>query len=162
MDKEFYEINKDILENSKFNELKKYKHHGITRYEHCLRVAYYTYIVTRKRNKNYKEVTRAALLHDFFTDEVENLSSFKRFYSHPKHAIENSKKYFNISKLQEDIIKSHMFPIGLTVPKHKESWLVDLIDDYSAVVERLSSFKLKLATTSTFLIMSILNFIKMR
>ena len=39
---------------------------------------------------------------------------------------------------------------------------IDLIDDYSAVVERLSSFKLKLATASTFLIMSILNFIKMR
>ena len=157
MDKEFYEINKDILENEKFNELKKYKHHGITRYEHCLKVAYYTYKVARKKNKNYKEVTRAALLHDFFTDEVENLSPFKRFVNHPKYAVENSKKYFNISKLQEDIIKSHMFPIGLTIPKYKESWLVDLIDDYSAVVERLSSFKLKLATASTFILGLILN-----
>ena len=50
-----------------------------------------------------------------------------------------------------------MFPIGLTIPKYKESWLVDLIDDYSAVVERLSSFKLKLATASTFILGLILN-----
>lgn len=157
---EFYEINRDIFENKKFNELKNYRHHGITRYEHCYNVAYLVYRITRKINKNYKEITRAALLHDFFTNEVENMGSIKRFVTHPKYALENSKKYFNISKLQEDIIISHMFPIGFRIPKYKESWLVDFIDNISSIYERTIAVKEELITATTFILVLIMSYIK--
>ena len=55
-----------------FQKLKDYTHHEGNRYDHCLRVAYYTYKVTKRLNLNYKEATIAALVHDFFTNEVEN------------------------------------------------------------------------------------------
>ena len=160
MTDEFYEINRDIFENKHFNELKNYKHHGITRFDHCKNVAYFTYKLTRKFNKNYKEVTRAALLHDFFTDEVINMSPLKRFFSHPKFALENSKKYFKLSKLQEDIIISHMFPIGLKIPKYKESWLVDFIDDISAIYERTVAFKDELTAAATYIFVLLISYIK--
>lgn len=160
MTDEFYEINKDIFENKEFNKLKNYKHHGITRYEHSINVSYLTYKVTRKICKNYKEITRAALLHDFFTDEVEEVNSLKKLINHPKYALENAKKSFNISKLQEDIILSHMFPIGIRIPKYKESWIVDLIDDYVAVCERGCSFKQEISAAVTFLFLIIISNIK--
>ena len=160
MKDEFNEIISDILENKEFNELKKCKHHGITRFDHCMNVAYFTYKLTRKTNKNYKEVTRAAILHDFFTNEVENMMPLKKYTDHPKFALENSKKYFKLNELQEDIILSHMFPVGLRVPKYKESWLVDFVDDVSAIYERLGSVKTELTAAATFLIIALMNYLK--
>ena len=90
---EFNNIVLDILNNQEFDKLKLYPHHGITRHEHCLRVAYYTYLVTKVLHLKYIDATRAALLHDFFTDEVSELKAFSRYRNHPKYALINSKKY---------------------------------------------------------------------
>lgn len=150
---DFFKIISDIYENYEFKKLDKCKHHGITRMEHSLRVSYYTYIITKKLHLNYKEATRAALLHDFFTDEVSNLNMYGRFSKHPNIALSNAKKYFKINKFQEDIIVKHMWPSTLTPPKYIESWLVNIIDDISAVFERgyVTKNKLKLATSFIYL-----------
>lgn len=160
MKDEFNEIISDIIENKEFNELKNCKHHGITRYEHSMNVAYFAYKMTRHTNKNYKEITRAALLHDFFTDEVKEMWPLKKFTSHPKFALENSKKYFELNKLQEDIILSHMFPIGLRIPRYKESWLIDFIDDFSAIYEKINSVRRELTAAATFLFIVLMSYIK--
>ena len=76
----------DICENKEFNILKDKTHHGISRYDHSMRVAYYTYLTTKFLKLNYKEATRGALLHDFFIDEVKNLNSINRFRKHPEYA----------------------------------------------------------------------------
>lgn len=135
-DKEFNEIIEKYANHPKVLEMKKYKHHGLTRYEHSMNVAYYTYKLTKKFNMNYHSATKAAMLHDFFLDEVAKENGFKRLQDHPKYAVSNAKKYFGINELEEDIIKSHMFPVSLTIPKYKESWIVDLIDDYVSIKER--------------------------
>lgn len=134
--KEFLEIIDKYANHPKFLEMKEYKHHGITRYEHSINVAYYTYKLTKKLNMNYHSATKAAMLHDFFLDEVEGENSIKKLQDHPKYAVENAKKYFGINPLEEDIIKSHMFPVAFRVPKYKESWIVDIVDDYVAIKER--------------------------
>ena len=142
---EFLKICDDILSNSDFNKLKFCKHHGITRYEHSLRVAYYTYKFTKKFHFNYVDCTRAALLHDFFTDEVNNLGGFKRLVEHPKYALINSKKYYELTSVQEDIIIKHMFPITLIPPKYIESYIVDFIDDVASIYERIHSTGVQLS-----------------
>ena len=134
--KEFNDIVLDILELDEFNKLKNCTHHGIDRHNHCLRVSYYTYKITKILHLNYKSATRAALLHDFFIDEVKDLNGLKRLQKHPKYALENAKKYFEISKLEEDIIITHMFPITIRPPRYIESFLVDLIDDVASIYER--------------------------
>ena len=134
---EFYTIIEEYSTHPKVLEMKDYIHHGIKRYDHCFRVAKYTYIITKKLHLNYHSATKAAMLHDFYTDELLNEpNSWKRFSNHPKIAILNSKKYFHLTELEEDIIGTHMFPITIKPPKYLESWLVDIIDDSVSIYEK--------------------------
>jgi uncharacterized protein len=159
---EFIEIIEPILNNVEFNELKNITHHGITRFEHCIRVAYYTYITTKCLHLNYREATEAALLHDFFTLEVVEENSIRRLRKHPDFAVSNALKYYDLSDLQIDIIKTHMFPITFTPPKYLESWIVDLVDDVSAIFEKVYSTKRELSAATTFLFMFLVNIIKIK
>jgi len=136
---EFIRITNDILDNDEFKKLKFCNHHKITRYEHCFNVAFLSYKVSKLlKLDNYKEITRAALLHDFYTNEVDGLSNRKKLRKHPKIALKNANKYFKLNGMQKDIIVNHMYPVTKTIPKYKETYLVDLIDDYSAIKEILS------------------------
>ncbi len=139
LEKEFLEIIQPILKIEEFNNTKKRKHHGITRYDHSMNVAYITYTVCKNLNLNYKEATFAALIHDFFNTEVANENGYKRLINHPKIALKNAEKYFELTDLQKDIIAKHMFPLTIGIPKYKESLLVCLIDKYSSVNERVYS-----------------------
>lgn len=159
---EFYNIINPILQNEEFLKLKKIAHHGITRFDHSMRVAYYTYIVTKEMNLNYKEATIAALLHDFFIDEVKDMNSLSRLRKHPSYALENAKKYYELNDMQEDIIIHHMFPITLTPPRYLESWIVDIIDDIAAFYEKGLSTKRELSAANTFLFLLILQYLKVR
>ena len=129
---EFYKIINDIYEHDAFLKLGECRHHGITRLDHSLRVSYYTYLVTKALHLNYVEATRAALT------------------KHPEIAVNNSKKYFELSEFQEDIIRTHMWPCTLRPPKYLESWIVDFIDDISAIFERGYVTKNSLKTAASF------------
>ena len=160
--REFFEIIKPIINNEEFKKLKKIEHHGITRYDHSMRVAYYSYKVTKSIHLNYKEVTEAALLHDFFLDEMNNENNVKKILKHPNIALKNAKKYFSLTKKQEDIISKHMFPIGLRPPLYLESWIVDILDDVAAVYEKSKVTKSRLLAATTFLLLIAINFIRYR
>jgi uncharacterized protein len=160
-DSEFHRIVKPLLDNCPFEETKKEKHHGITRYEHSMRVAYFSYKVTKILHLDYKETTEAALLHDFFTDEVKEKNGLARLRQHPTCAVENAKKYFELSDKQEDIIKTHMFPVTFTPPKYLESWIVDLVDDAASIYERATTMKDSIKTAVSFIFVFIINYIKM-
>ena len=133
---EFEYIIKDILNNDEFLKTQDKVHHGITRYEHLMRVSYYSFLITKFLRLNYIETTKAALLHDFFLEETKGESKIKALYKHPIYAFENAKKYYNLTPLQEDIIKTHMFPVTFKPPKYLESWIVDLVDDVVTAAAR--------------------------
>lgn len=158
---EFHRIVKPLLDSCPFEETKKNKHHGITRYEHSMRVAYFSYIVTKFLRLDYKETTEAALLHDFFTDEVKDKNGIARLRQHPSCAVENAKEYFELSAKQEDIIKTHMFPVTFTPPKYLESWIVDLVDDVASIYERGKTMKNEIKTAVSFVFVFLINYIKM-
>ena len=158
---EFRHIVKNIIDNCHFDETKDIVHHGITRYEHSMRVAYFSYKITKALGLDYKETTEAALLHDFFTDEVNEKNQIARLRQHPKYAVENAKKYFELSEKQEDIIATHMFPVTFTPPKYLESWIVDIVDDVASIYERGTTMKKELQAATTFLFVLIINYIKM-
>ena len=52
-----------------FLELKKCEHHGISRFEHSIKVSYNAYKFAKKHNLDYKEVAVGGLLHDFFIEQ---------------------------------------------------------------------------------------------
>lgn len=133
---EFYNIINPIESTEEYQKLKQAKHHGITRYEHSMRVAYYSYIVTKRLGLDYKETTEAALLHDFFLDEVKDKNPISKLRQHPEYAVSNASKIIDLSDKQVDIIKTHMFPVTFTPPKYLESWIVDIVDDVATIRER--------------------------
>lgn len=152
---EFEEIVSDILNNKEFNKVKYIEHHGITRYNHLYRVSYYSYKIAKKLHFNYKEVARGALLHDFFfSDELRTKKEkFLSTFIHPKWALSNANKNFILTPLEQNIIKSHMFPIGLSIPKYKESVLVSLVDKVSALYEFSLKFKLRFKYVTNVLVL---------
>ena len=161
-DNEFKKIITPLINNSDFLDTKKITHHGITRYEHSLRVAYFSYKITKLLRLDYKETTEAALLHDYFIGEVDGKNQIMKLRKHPEYAVKNAKKYFDITEKQEDIIKTHMFPVTFTPPKYLESWIVDIVDDISAIYEQITSTGKKLKKVTIVLLIIIINFIKFR
>lgn len=134
---EFISITKDILDNKNFNELNHELHHGISRFSHSYRVAYGVFLTTKNLHfKNYKEATRAALLHDFyFNYQLEEKTERKKFILHPSLAVLNASKYYDLTDMQKNMIESHMFPTCQVLPKYKESICLTLVDKLVALYE---------------------------
>ena len=139
---EYKKIVDDILEHEKFLKLKDCIHHGTNRFEHSVRVSYYSYKVTKKLNLNYQETARGGLLHDFFeNDDLTEKKQKLSMFFHPYASLDNAKKNFEITPLEEDIIINHMFPtLPLRIPKNIESWIVSLVDKVVAVYEFYESY----------------------
>lgn len=150
-DDDFYYIVDDILKHRDFQKLKDIRHHGITRYNHLLRVSYYTYKVTKRLGLRHVEATRGALLHDFFLDEADQDSQREALKKHSFYALNRANECFSLTELEKDIIKTHMFPVTSTVPHYKESFIVDIIDDVCSCYERTYSIRKELKAATTFL-----------
>lgn len=156
---EYLKIVDKILENRKFNKLKEETHHyNSDRFSHSLEVSYKTYRVCKKLRLDYKSATKAALLHDFFFNEDCD-RKVKRLVKHPELALANAKKITNLSKKEENIIKSHMYPIGKTIPKSIESVVVNSVDNYVAVKEKFAGDFYFLKAGFNFLFILMISFI---
>ncbi len=159
---EFLDIIKDILENKEFQKLSNYEHHNSNRLQHSLNVSYRSYKISKKLNFDYEKVTRAALLHDFFLIDNYSITKYNRLktlFNHPKYALDNSLRYFDLSDMEKNIIVTHMFPLGRYLPRYKESLLVDFVDDYVAIREAYYSKKSELSAALSFLLVFTFNFI---
>lgn len=133
---EFNSIINDIANHEEFLKLKEELHHGISRYEHSMRVAKMTYEMTKKLHLDYEKATRAALLHDFFFDcDLADYDAKETLKIHPDYALQNALKYFDVDTKQANMIRSHMYPVYLEKPKYAESWLLTLADKIVAVHE---------------------------
>ena len=132
----FTSIITDIVEKEKFQSLKNDPHHGITRYDHVMRVARNTYRVSKKLNIDYISATRGALLHDYFNNnEYKMTKGLKKGSIHPVISLNNARREFVLNPKEENIIVSHMFPLGNIKPNCKESWIVTIIDKVVAIYE---------------------------
>ncbi len=161
-DLEFMRIVNNILNNEEFQKIKTIKHHGISRFDHSMSVAYYSYKVAKALHLDYVETARGGLLHDFFISP-EDRTSKDRFIStfvHPKEALETAKSQFELTKKEEDMIRSHMFPINPSVPKYAESWIVSSVDKVVAVNELSLKFKFKIKYAYSLLMLFMFNFIR--
>lgn len=164
-DIEYSMIVKDILENDEFAKMADIEHHNSTRLDHMMKVSYYSYVVAKSLRLKYREVARAGLLHDFYFGRTTDHDNFKdklKLYthSHPKEAVENAKKYFNINAMEADIIESHMFPIDIKIPKYLESWIVSTVDKVVATHEFYHKASKKLKYSLNLGLILVLNVLK--
>ena len=138
---EFFEIIQDIIDNDTVKQMKNFRQHCNTScYKHCMQVAYFTYIACKKLKLDYISATRAAMLHDLFlydwrkkyrNIELPGLHAFV----HPQIALKNASEIFSLNELEKDIILKHMWPVTFALPKHRESYIVTIMDKYSACLE---------------------------
>nr|MBP7554460.1 hypothetical protein [Spirochaetota bacterium] len=147
LNEEFQTYIYDILNNPDYLKLKDYKHHGKSIYDHNILVAWLSFKVGKALKLKLKDLARGAVLHDLFYYDwrYEKPKSQKlHAFEHPKESLENAKSIVNnLSKIEEDIILKHMWPLTLTPPRYIESFLVTIIDKIVASIEIKDSIKHK-------------------
>lgn len=128
-------------------EMNKYIQHGTTTtYDHVLAVARYSYLLSCRLpfKFNTNSLILGAILHDFYLydwHENDKTHRLHGFY-HPGKALINANKYFQLNKIERDIISKHMFPLTITkVPRYRESVIVCIADKIVATKETLSRIK---------------------
>ena len=136
--KEFLDITGDLIKNPVVLQMKNYRqHYNTSCYDHCIEVAYWSYIFCKKFNLDYISVARAAILHDLFLYDWrhshKSLNGWHAF-EHPKIALENAKAITSLNEKEEDIILKHMWPVTFfKFPKYKESFIITITDKLSAM-----------------------------
>lgn len=157
-DKEFMKIASPILSNKEFIKTKTIIHHGTTRFNHSVRVAYLSYKMSRALGGDASAIVRAGVLHDFFLarDDKNIVAETKMLIKHPVIAKENAINYFGVNKKEQNIIEAHMFPISSVTPQSKEAWIVSVCDKLVAMLEGAGTVK----TQFTVWMLFIVNFIK--
>ncbi len=128
----------DLLQHESIQSMNAFiQHRQITCLQHSITVSYMSFLVCRKLKLNTKAAARAGLLHDFFlydwhtTKPKEGLHGFV----HPRIALSNASDLFELSALEKDIILKHMWPLTLSLPKHRESYVVTFVDKYCSLIE---------------------------
>lgn len=161
-DKEYANIVDHILNNEEFNKIKSIEHHGTTRYLHSVRVSYYSYKISKALHLSYEDTARAGLLHDFFLSKEERSIGDRIIstFTHPKKAVEHTSEFFDINDKEEDIIKAHMFPFYISMPKYAESWIVNSVDKVVGMLEFSKTFRYKFNYVGNIALLFLFNIMK--
>ena len=137
---DYHEAVKDVIDSDEVLKLKEFCHHRcMTRFQHCLNVSYYSFLMCRKLGLKAEQAARAGLLHDLYEDCPK--CTRRHLVDHPEKALENALESFKLTKVEQDIIVKHMWPIRKGVPKYPESMVVMLTDKYIALMEFCISLK---------------------
>ena len=135
---EFYLHIAPLLETEQVQSLDNYSHHHCySRLNHCLDVAYYSFLVAKLLRWDTSSTARGALLHDLYhynrSDSEEVAKGHMR--NHPQIALENALKIVELNEIEEDIIRKHMWFVTLTPPRYKEGFIVTFVDKFCALRE---------------------------
>ncbi len=151
---EFYKEVSHVISHPIVQQMKGQRQHndGMDRYSHSLCVAYISYKISKKIGLNANSCAIAGLLHDTGIENCDK--NFKErlisFFSHAKKSEEVASDYFDLSELEKNIIKSHMWPTNIiNPPLFSEAVVVNLVDKYCAVVEFLGLYSKYATVTNT-------------
>jgi uncharacterized protein len=137
-DDQYFPLVDYILKDKEFTKIADSNHHGTSRFDHSVRVSYFSYKIAKKLGLDYETTAKAGLLHDFFITDEDNktiVDSVKSIFKHSKIAVNNSINQFGISEKEKNIIETHMFPLNIKPPKYAEGWLITMIDKAVGIYE---------------------------
>jgi len=137
-DMEYLDCVRELIDHEMVRSMKNYiQHSDIDCFEHSLYVSYSSYLVCRWLGFDYRSAARGGLLHDFFLYDWHIEKPYMGLHGliHPRIAMQNANKYFQLNKLEQDVIRKHMWPLTITPPKYKETCIVIAIDKYCAFME---------------------------
>ncbi len=136
---DYYNCVRDLVENRCVEQLKDFSHHlGTSRFQHCVNVSYYNFLICRKLGLDARSGARAGLLHDFFLynrQEKDPDIKGSHISLHPIVAFYNASELFSINEIEGDMIVSHMWPLAKNFPRHRESFVITFVDKFCALSE---------------------------
>ena len=144
-----YAILEKYDQNPKVQQMREFIQHGdVTTYQHCKNVVLVSCWLNHRLHLGADETSLAvgAFLHDFYLYDWHKKGTFHGIrrlfemhgFSHPGCACVNAEKVFHITKKEQSIISSHMWPLTFRhVPSCREAIIVCLADKYCAVVESM-------------------------
>lgn len=136
--REYYSCVNDLLDSSEVAQLREFAHHiGTTRFQHSLNVSYYNFLLCRKLRLDARSAARAGLLHDLFFYDRKSHENVLRTHAeeHASVALYNASLAFPISELEGDMIINHMWPMTPHLPRHRETFIITLVDKFCACAE---------------------------
>ncbi len=133
---EYVDAAGDLLRSPEVRSMGLWRHHGsVTCLEHSLLVSYLSFRAADCLGLDARAAARAGLLHDLYLYDPRTKLAPVQCFVHPKVACRNAVKLTELSRKEQNIILSHMWPFGGALPRSREAWLVDLVDDISAGLE---------------------------
>ena len=145
MDDKYYSLIKEygdkIINNEDYLSQKKFMQHGKTSvFEHEMNVTMYAlkFVDKHKIKVDKKSLIRGCLLHDYFLYDwhiSSEINNGLHGFHHAKIALNNAKRDFDLNKIEENMIYTHMFPLNLRIPKYKESVILCFSDKIVALKE---------------------------
>ncbi|WP_312429401.1 HD family phosphohydrolase [Lacrimispora sp.] len=145
-DTDYMDCVRDIIDSPVFQSMENYMQHGDTSCKaHCIKVSYMGYCICRKMGWDYAEVARAGLLHDLFlydwhTHAKETGEHFHGF-THPRTALNNAVKYFDLTEKEKNMILRHMWPLTPIPPKSREGMVIIYSDKFCGLIETMARIK---------------------
>lgn len=146
---QLYALVEKYDQNPEVQRMREFIQHGsVTTYQHCKNVVMVSFWLNRRLHLHADETSLAvgAFLHDFYLYDWHKKGTFHGLrrlfemhgFSHPSYACINASKVFHITKKEQSIISSHMWPLTFRhVPSCREAIIVCLADKYCAVVESM-------------------------
>jgi len=140
----FEQVLDELQQDPKILKMQKFsQHQGNTTLQHCRNVALYSFQLAERLHWKVDEeaLARGAMLHDYYLYSIQDkgVSAWRHGTGHPQTALDNARKDFTLNRKEENIIRSHMWPLTIThVPASKEALLVSMADKYCASREMLT------------------------
>jgi len=115
------------------------QHGRVSVFRHSLRVALTCLAIARALRLRVDEraLARGALLHDYFLYDWHVPDPAHRWHGfiHPRLALRNAARDFELGPIERNMISSHMFPMAPPAPRFRESVILCLADKWCAMAE---------------------------
>lgn len=131
----------DLWASSPVRSMDGYPQHGDTScLLHCLRVSYLSYCRCLQKGLDARAAARAGLLHDLFLYDWHCYRRPKGVllphgFTHPRAALENARRFFVLTKIEEDCILHHMWPLTPIPPLTAEGMVITRVDKWVSLLE---------------------------
>jgi uncharacterized protein len=135
LDPEYATIVEPLLAHDDVLSMDGFRHHDRTALTHSLAVSTRSWAMARRMRLDAVSVARGALLHDFFLYDWREVENSHHPTMHARVALANARARFSLNPMEEDIIVTHMWPIGKPFYSYRESALVSLVDKYVSTRE---------------------------
>lgn len=142
--REFIRTTEELLGSEPVRRMARWTHHGpITTLDHSLFVAYLSFRAARALGLDARAAARGGLLHDLYLYDHRDKSAHPGWqcFDHPRAAAKNAAALTALTAKEENIIRSHMWPLGGSLPRSREAWLVDGVDTFCAGLEFLRLYR---------------------